>query len=267
MKFAILNNAAKAAIAAVLFSSAAHSQDGLDPFIETWSGVFTTQDHAFWSVEDFVCFPGCPAAARAHMVELLADPANDEIPAGALLGMAFAHGEQHLTTVLTPLGKQIQNANDIRNDPKLLCQPYGFVRQVTNPLPMMITRDGDHLLIEYEEWSLLRRIFMDDRAHPEFATPSTLGHSVGRIEDGALIVETARVTADWIADTTRGGHSDQLTAVERYTLHDDPRRLELELTLTDPVVLAEPYVILKTWLATPDVELLQDSCGEIPGRF
>jgi len=241
--------------------------DPAAPFLGTWSGVFTTQDHEYWGVEDFVCFPGCAAAVHEYLKGLLDDPANDERPVGELLGRAAAFGDEQIASILTPEGRRIQAENAPENDPKLHCQPYGFVRQVTNPLPMIVRRDGEHLLVQYEEWSLLRTIYMDGRPHPQYRTPSLLGHSVGRIEDGALIVETARVTPDRISDATQAGYSGELTAVERYTVHDDPRRLELELTLHDPVTLTEPFVVTKTWLATPDVELVQDRCGDLPGKF
>ena len=129
-----------------------------------------------------------------------------------------------------------------------------------------VRRDGDHLLVRYEEWSLLRPIYMDGRPQPTHRTPSLLGHSVGRIENGALIVETTRVTPDLLSDSSQVGHSGELTAVERYTVHDNPRRLELTLTLTDPVTFTKPLVVTKTWLATPDVELVKDSCSQQPGK-
>lgn len=245
----------------------AQPDDATAPFLGTWSGVFTTQEHEYWQIEDFVCFPGCSRAAREHMTALLDDPANDEVPVNALMGQSFAFGARHIASILTPAGRRIQEENELPNDPKLHCEPYGFVRQVTNPLPMIIRRNGEHLLFEYEEWSLLRTVYMDGREHPEHRTHSLLGHSVGRVEDGALVIKTARVHAGWISDATEAGHSDALTAVERYTLHDGPRRLELELTLTDPVTLTEPYVMLKTWIATPELELVQDRCGELPGKF
>ncbi len=131
---------------------------------------------------------------------------------------------------------------------------------------MQIRRDGEHLLIHYEEWSLLRPIYMDGRPHPTHRTPSLLGHSVGRIENGELIVETARVTPDLVSDASRAGHSGELTAVERYTVLDDPHRLELTLTLTDPAMFIEPLVATKTWLYTPEVELVQDTCAQQPGK-
>ena len=89
---------------------------------------------------------------------------------------------------------------------------------------------------------------------------------MGRVEGGALIVETARVTPDLVSDTSQAGHSGELTAVERYTVRDKPRRLELTLTLTDPVTFTKPLVMTKTWLYTPDVEIVQDTCSQQPGK-
>ena len=59
---------------------------------------------------------------------------------------------------------------------------------------------------------------------------------------------------------------EALKAVERYVVRDNPRRLELTLTLTDPVTFTKPLVVTKTWLYTPDVELVQDTCNQQPGK-
>ncbi|HEX6993099.1 MAG TPA: hypothetical protein VF339_03040 [Gammaproteobacteria bacterium] len=247
--------------------ASAQSGDPVEPFLGTWSGVFTTQDHEYWTFADVQCFVGCPLDFYDHLSALLADTANDSRPVMELAAEASAASMAKLEQVLTPLGRQVRDANTPESDPKLLnCQPYGFVREVTNPLPMQIRRDGEHLLIHYEEWSLLRPIYMDGRPHPTHRTPSLLGHSVGRVENGELIVETARVTPDRISDATHAGHSGELTAVERYVVRDDPRRLELTLTLTDPTMFTEPLVVTKTWLYTPDVELVQDTCAQQPGK-
>jgi hypothetical protein len=249
------------------FGACAQPADPLEPFVGTWSGVFTTQEHEYWTFADIQCFVGCSKIFYDELSRLLADPANDATPVFALSGQADATSLAALDAMLTSLGKQVRAANKPENDPKFLnCQPYGFVREVTNPLPMQISRDGPHLLVRYEEWSLLRPIYMDGRPQPTHSTPSLLGHSVGRVEDGALIVETTRVTPDLISDSSQAGHSGELTAVERYTVHEDPHRLELTLTLTDPVTFTKPLVVTKTWLYTPDVELVQDTCSQQPGK-
>ena len=247
-------------------TAAAQPADPMAPYLGVWSGVFTTQDNEYWNIEDHLCFPGCPAEAYRGLRALLNDPANDDQTISALSGQANAAAAAHLQSIMTDLGRRIQQENTFDNDPKLHCQPYGLVREVMNPLPMMISRDGEHLLFHYEEWSLLRTVYMDGREHPQYRTPSLLGHSVGRIEAGVLIIETARVTPDRISDGSQAGYSDELTAVERYTIRDNPRRLELEMTIEDPLTLTEPFRMVKTWLATPDAELVEDSCGALPGK-
>jgi len=256
-----------AALLAMPPIAAAQSGDPLAPFLGTWSGVFTTQDNEFWGVEDFVCFPGCQRDVRDYIVGLLDDPANDETPVGALMGQTAAFAAEHLAEILTPVGKRIQAANNSGNDPKLHCQPYGYVRELTSPLPMIIRRDGENLVFQYEEWSLLRTVYMDGREHPEYLTPRLLGHSVGRLENGTLVIETVGVTPGWFSDYSHAGYSGELTGVERYTIKENPHRLEIEMTVQDPITLTAPYVAVHTWLYTPDVELLKDSCGDLPGKF
>ena len=255
-----------AALAAPL-SAPAQSPDPVAPFLGTWSGVFTTQSDRYCTFADIQCFVGCPLDFYNHLSALLADPANDKTPAMALSGQANQASLAALDAILTPVGKQVRAANKPEDDPKFInCQPYGFVREVTNPLPMQIHRDGDHLVVHYEEWSLFRNIYLDGRPHPQHKTPTLLGHSVARVENGALIVETAGVTPDLISDSSRAGHSGELTAVERYTIRDKPRRLEVTVTLTDPVMFTKPLVMTKTWLYTPDVEIVQDTCSQQPGK-
>ena len=247
--------------------ASAQAADPAAPFLGTWSGVFTTQDNEYWTFADIQCFVGCPVDFYEGLSALLANPANDATPAMALSGQAGAASLAALDAILTPVGKQVRAANRPEDDPKFInCQPYGFVREVTNPLPLQIRRDGDHLVVRYEEWSLLRNIYLDGRAHPAHKTPTLLGHSVGRVEGGALIVETAGVTPDLISDNSQAGHSGELTAVERYTVRQNPHRLELTLTLTDPVTFTKPLVMTKTWLYTPEVEIVQDTCSQQPGK-
>ena len=249
------------------FGASAQTADPVAPFLGTWSGVFTTQENEYWTFADIQCFVGCSQDFYDRLSALLADPKNDATPAFGLSAQANAAADAALDAMLTPLGKQVRAENKPENDPKFLnCQPYGFVREVTNPLPIRISRDGKDLLVRYEEWSLNRPIYLDGRPHPTYKTPTLLGHSVGRVENGALIVETTRVTPDLISDNSQAGHSGELKAVERYTVRDNPRRLELTMTLTEPVTFTKPLVITKTWLYTPDVEIVQDTCNQQPGK-
>lgn len=254
-------------VLAAPFGASAQSADPLEPFVGTWSGMFTSQENEYWTAADLACFVGCPLDMYNDLSALLADPANDEIPVMALSGQASEKWAAAFEQTLTPHGRLVRDDNVPESDPKFLnCQPYGFVREITNPLPMEIRRDGENLLVRYEEWSLLRPIYMDGRKHPDYRTPTLLGHSIGRVENGELIVETERVTPDRISDTTHVGHSGDLKGVERYVVRDNPRRLELTLTLDDPVTFSKPLVVTKTWIYTPDVDLVQDVCFQQPGK-
>jgi hypothetical protein len=120
-------------------------------------------------------------------------------------------------------------------------------------------------VIEYEEGSLNRTIYMDGGEHPANLVPSPLGYATGRYDGDALVVETRGLVPDFLY--IRGGrHSGEARGTERYTLADNPRRLEVELTVEDRVMLQEPFVIAKTWLYTPDQELMVDSCEDLPAQ-
>ena len=82
---------------------AANAQSGnsVEPFVGTWSGVFTTQEHEHWTFADILCFVGCPLEFYNHLSALLADPANDAQPAMALAGRSAG-----LPRVIAPIDER-----------------------------------------------------------------------------------------------------------------------------------------------------------------
>jgi hypothetical protein len=235
--------------------------------VGTWSGVMTTRDNDFWRVEDWACFNGCTDQATAHIRQLLDDPANDKFPVEALLGMTWGFSRAEMQPRLTPPSLEIFNAVNDETDPTLNCEPYGFAREIVNALPIRIRRDGDNLAIDYEEWSETRTVYLDGRDHPKDLAPTMMGHSIGHFEGDALVVDTAGLKPDiFYPQWSGGGYSEQAHGVERYTVAENPRRLELDVTIDDPTMLREPYEFSKVWLYTPDLELVHDSCKDYPTR-
>jgi hypothetical protein len=259
------------AVLSIALSSGVSAQTDTATYEGVWSGWLTTQEHPAWQVEDYLCFVGCPKVSYEHLTTLLDNPANDDRPLGELSGETRTFITDYLRTRSTPAGLALMDGNNEANDTNLECHPYDFVRAATNPLPFEIVRSGDTLTINYEEWNRVRTVYLDGRAFPDPLEPSSLGYSVGRVEDGALIIETRGLVASTYPPITinaAGGHSEQLESTERYTVTPgEPPVLVLELTLEDPGTLTEPYVYYKRWIGTPGIELLTDSCSDKPGVF
>lgn len=232
-----------------------------------WSGIFTTRHDPYWKVEDWLCFWGCTEEGLAHAKALLADPKNDAVPVFALLGQAWGWEHQKARENLVGKSVELYETLSDKNDPSLNCQPYGFAREVTNALPIKITHRGKSLVIEYEEWSEKRTIYLDGRAHPKNLKPTRLGHSIGHWDGDVLAVDTVGLSPDFFYyQYYGGGFSENAHATERYTVFENPRRLRLDLTLEDATMLKTPFVVHKIWLYKPEMKLVRDSCKDYPTK-
>ena len=251
-------------LAALAWAGTSSAQPNLDG---VWSGIFATRHDPFWRIEDWLCFNGCTTEGVAHFKALLADPKNDAVPVEALLGMSWGFMRESMRPNVIGKGVEIFNTINDATDPTLNCEPYGFAREVVNALPIRIHHDGPNLVIDYEEWTETRTIYLDGRAHPKDAELAPLGHSIGHYEGDVLVVDTVAMKPDiFYPQYAGGGFSEHAHAVERYTVAEDPRRLMLELTVEDPTMLKVPFVVHKVWLYTPDLELVKDSCKDYPTK-
>ena len=234
-------------------------------FTGVWTTTFTTPQDAAWRVEDFGCFLGCPVAVYQRFRDVLKDPANSERPFELLLAEAWEFAAKQLAANLTPEGLALRDRIGFDDAQVIQCEPLGFGRQVTAPLPIRIEQRDDRVILSYEEWSVVRTVYMDGRGHPSNLPPSRYGHSIGRYEGGALVIETAGISASSLwPELGGGGYTDRLRTVERY--ERDGQWLKLEFTLTDPTVLREPLVYEKFWRFTPGVEFFPHSCETISGK-
>ena len=110
-------------------------------------------------------------------------------------------------------------------------------------------------------------MYIDGRGHPQDGQHSPEGHSVGWFENRSLVVETVNVTAGLVDDQLAIHNSDQARSVERYTVSPDGKRLNVEFTLYDPVMLKAPLTIRRPRVRTPELELDRRPCEVIAGQF
>lgn len=143
---------------------------------------------------------------------------------------------------LTAAGEQAIADYTMEDMPRLHCEPTSILDDWTfDQLVNEIHQTEDDITIQYGFMSITRTIHLDLDKHPENITPSIAGHSIGKWEDGALVVDTIGFTPGFARVTpNKGGtipNSDQLHIVERFTLSEDGLTLHREYEIEDPLYL------------------------------
>jgi hypothetical protein len=116
---------------------------------------------------------------------------------------------------------------------------------------------GDVVELHGQYFDTVRMIHIGDAANLEDQPLTHLGYSVGRWEEGTLVVETSRI--DWpYLDPVGTPQSEAMEIVERFTLSDDQSRLDYHMTMTDPAIFTAPATYEKYWLALGEVILPYD---------
>jgi hypothetical protein len=236
------------------------AQESDPPDLEgVWSGPTQMLDDQAWDFEDYACFLGCPSATFAYARALFSDARNYDRSYPELQAAVILRRGQDIVAKLTPTALASRQGFDPADDPAIRCQPYGLVRQALSPVPIEFVQANDRVTIRYELWEAVRTVFLAGQ-RPSTNRPTRLGHSAGRYSDGTLVVETTGLLGDVVAPDARVLHSNELRTIERYTLGDDGERLDLELTLIDPVTLTEPLTLRTSWRRTPQTDLLPYKC-------
>lgn len=239
-------------------------------FAGTWSTTATLPDDPAWITEDYFCFFGCTVDQIEYFGELLDNPANDDRPLGELSAEASRVGDEDFRRALTPASRADMEGRTIVNNLDDICTEYGYFGITVSVMPLRITEHDDHLEFFYETHDSQRTVYWEDSAPPPPDEHTHFGHSVARIDGDALVIETSHVEeAPFYVSQARGlKHSDQLTGVERYTLSDNGRQLDMVFTVRDPEVLATPLMWDKKWRLANDLELVHHEydCSFTPGQ-
>jgi hypothetical protein len=127
----------------------------------------------------------------------------------------------------------------------------GMPAMMTMVFPLEIEVNPREVLLIGES-NTIRRIYTDGRRHPLEPLPSTSGHSTGRWEGKALVVDTCCLKAN-VRLPGGGPHSDKLHISERIWT-SDPNTLRDEITVVDPEALTRPWTTIKTFRRRPDWE-------------
>lgn len=159
-----------------------------------------------------------------------------------------------------PLTESAQAARDaydpVADNPIPGCTPKGMPMIMTNPYPFEFVDRGDEIHLRIEEYDLVRVIHMTPQTVEP--SPSPLGYSAGRWEDGDLVVSTTHI--NFMHFGSGIDLSADVALLERFSLSADERRLDYTLTATDPATFTEPLTGRRNWVWVPGEAVEPWSC-------
>jgi hypothetical protein len=153
-----------------------------------------------------------------------------------------------ITASFTEAAIEARKSFDLLDNFATRCGPQGMPSVMLGPLPFEFVDRGNEILLRAEIYDTARTIHMDRTAPPAGTAASILGYSVGKWDDGALVVKTTLV--DWpYFDAIGTPQSKDVSIEERYTLSADQTRLDFNVTVTDPANIVGTAVVDSHWLA------------------
>jgi hypothetical protein len=142
------------------------------------------------------------------------------------------------------------------------CWPGGVPGQLLYPAePFYFIQTPTQVWMIWQRDHMVRRIYLTDK-HSEAVTPSWFGESIGRYENGELIVDTIGLsTKNSYIDNFRTPHSEKEHVVERFKLSPDGKMLEAYVVVEDPDTFNEPLHLIQRWRKVKN-PLVETVCAE-----
>jgi hypothetical protein len=165
-------------------------------------------------------------------------------------------------TQLTAQARTLKAQYDPRGSGFTECRAKSMPYIMASAYPLELVAQGENVLIRLEEFDTERLVHMNA---PPVAVPASytlLGHSRGRWDGDALIVETDGVEASYLySDGTPQSRSIRL--VERFEMNEAEDRLNYQLSITDPESFTESLEFSRYWVWQPDIRIQPYDCGNL----
>jgi hypothetical protein len=149
------------------------------------------------------------------------------------------------------------------------CWPGGVPGQLLFPAePIFFVQTPKEVWIMWQRDQHVRRIYLD-RPHARNIKPSWNGESVGRYENGELVIDTIGFSEHEFGfiDNWRTPHTKDLHVVERWKVVDGGNAIEATVTVEDPGVFKAPWTGRVRWEKVNRGRMLESICAENNGQF
>ena len=142
------------------------------------------------------------------------------------------------------------------------CYPPGMPRFLTRVWPIQVIQLPTAIVMIQGFENQVRWIYLDGRKHPDpdVTIPSFNGDSIGHWEGSTLVVETQNLEPGhhWIQSGVPVGEA--LRIVERWTLTEGGKVLEIQLKMTDPQYWAGDWISTKRYNIRDDRDIFEVHC-------
>lgn len=163
--------------------------------------------------------------------------------------------------------QKIKETNGVADDMGAVCNLAGIFRHPSTigafywlPVPGKIVVAFSREL----ETAGVRRIYITDK-HPPNLSATYLGHSIGRWEKDALVVDSIGFNDKTWLMSGMEPHTEALHVIEHIRSVANGSLLEFETTVEDREALTTPYSFTRYYKKT-DAERVEDVCNADPGE-
>jgi len=177
-----------------------------------------------------------------------------------LLGPAFFRLLAPVSTLpMTPKGAAAMADYRDTASPAVECVPFTAPIYMILPGFRSIELRDDVVLIRGEDAAVERIVHLNVATH-DGAAASVQGHSIGRWEGGALVVDSARFAEHRLGNAGGLPSGPAKHVIERFELNPDGG-LTYTFVLEDPEYLAEPVTGAAQWLYRPEASFAATPCS------
>jgi hypothetical protein len=200
---------------------------------------------------------------------VMSDPAHPYVPNG--LDKQPTYRVADLTNpILMPWAvDQMRKANDEVLAGKVpfiareRCWPGGVPGFLVDAriVPVYFIQRPTEILMIIQQDAVARHIYLDV-PHSANLAPSWFGESVGHYEGNTLVVDTIGLNDRTFVDNYRTPHTTKIHVVERFSMIEDGKILQVLVTVDDPGAFIVPWSAIQRYRRVQRAPIQEQPCAE-----
>ena len=213
-------------------------------------------------------------ALPLHVRAIRAPARTDAIAAG--IAGTWVSGSQAFVSFgdvlraaqLTEAGRAVRASSKAAVDAaRSACVPYGPPSLMLLPVTTVVETSDETVTFSLD-WMGARRVVHLNAEHPKTLEPSLLGHSVGRWDGDALVVDTVGFTSQPEGLAFDFPSSAAKHVRERFAVAAGGKQLDYQVTVEDPEYFAAPITYRAQWDYRPEQKSSGMACDpELAAQF